>query len=84
MNDWTFGKNNIRAQFGDLSNLSMFGLNMSGYSAYINNVYLDGHLVQLGEGGIDGITPYTYSVDNIADTVPVNASGDLKQTPLAI
>ena len=79
VNDWTFGKNNIRAQFGDLSNLSMFGLNMSGYSAYINNVYLDGHLVQLGEGGIDGITPYTYSVDNIADTVPVNASGDLKQ-----
>ena len=79
VNDWTFGKNNIRAQFGDLSNLSMFGLNMIGYSAYINNVYLDGHLVQLGEGGIDGITPYTYSVDNIADTVPVNASGDLKQ-----
>ena len=73
VNDWTFGKNNIRAQFGDLSNLSMFGLNMSGYSAYINNVYLDGHLVQLGEGGIDGITPYTYSVDNIADTVPVDA-----------
>ncbi len=83
VNDWTFGKNNIRAQFGDLSNLSMFGLNMSGYSAYINNVYLDGHLVQLGEGGIDGITPYTYSVDNIADTVPVDASGNLKQELVA-
>ena len=80
---WTFGKGNIRAQFGDLSNLSMFGLNMSGYSAYINNVYLDGHLVQLGDGGIDGITPYTYSVDNIADTVPVDAAGNLKQELVA-
>lgn len=83
VDSWTFGKGNIRAQFGDLSNLSMFGLNMSGYSAYINNVYLDGHLVQLGDGGIDGITPYTYSVDNIADTVPVDASGNLKQELVA-
>ncbi|MDD7189337.1 MAG: hypothetical protein PUH41_02335 [Prevotella sp.] len=83
VDSWTFGKGNIRAQFGDLSNLSMFGLNMSGYSAYINNVYLDGHLVQLGDGGIDGITPYTYSVDNIADTVPVDALGNLKQELVA-
>lgn len=83
VDSWTFGKGNIRAQFGDLSNLSMFELNMSGYSAYINNVYLDGHLVQLGDGGIDGITPYTYSVDNIADTVPVDASGNLKQELVA-
>ena len=83
VNDWDFGKANIKAQFGDLSNLKVFGLDMTGYSAYLNNVYLDGYLKQLGDGGVDAITPYTYSVDNIADTVPVDASGNLKQELVA-
>lgn len=83
VNDWDFGKANIKAQFGDLSNLRVFGLDMTGYSAYLNSVYLDGYLKQLGDGGIDAITPYTYSVDNIADTVPVDAAGNMKQELVA-
>lgn len=36
----------IAAQFGDLSNLSVFGLNMTGYSAYLNNIYMSGAIKQ--------------------------------------
>ncbi len=43
---WEFSKNNIAAQFGDLSNLSVFGLNMTGYSAYLNNIYMSGTIQQ--------------------------------------
>lgn len=46
VNDWEFGENNIAAQFGDLSNLSIFGLNMDGYSAYLNNIYMSGVIKQ--------------------------------------
>lgn len=47
VNDWEFNDNNIGAQFGDLSNLSVFGLNMTGYSAYLNNIYMTGVINQL-------------------------------------
>lgn len=46
VNDWTFTEDNIAAQFGDLSNLSIFGLNMTGYSAYLNNIYMSGTIQQ--------------------------------------
>lgn len=46
VNDWEFTENNIAAQFGDLSNLSIFGLNMTGYSAYLNNIYMSGTIQQ--------------------------------------
>ena len=36
----------IKAQFGDLSNLSVFGLQMSGYSAYLDNIYMSGTIKQ--------------------------------------
>lgn len=45
--DWEFGAENIAAQFGDLTNLSIFGLDMSGYSAYLNNIYLTGRIEQI-------------------------------------
>lgn len=44
---WEFQKANIAAQFGDLSNLSIFDLNMKGYSAYLNNIYMTGVIEQL-------------------------------------
>lgn len=46
VNDWMFTEDNIAAQFGDLSNLSIFGLNMTGYSAYLNNIYMSGTIQQ--------------------------------------
>ncbi len=46
VNDWEFTANNIGAQFGDLSNLSVFGLFMTGYSAYLNNIYMTGVIEQ--------------------------------------
>lgn len=47
VNDWEFGPQNIAAQFGDLSNLSEFGMMMSGYSAYLNNIFMTGTLEQV-------------------------------------
>ena len=44
VSDWEFTAENIAAQFGDLSNLSVFGLAMSGYSAYLDNIYMQGLL----------------------------------------
>lgn len=44
MDDWTIRTENIAAQFGDLSNLKAHGLDMSGYSAYLKNIYLTGFL----------------------------------------
>lgn len=47
VNTWKFSAANIAAQEGDLSNLSVFGLNMTGYSAYYNNIYLSGAIKQI-------------------------------------
>lgn len=44
ISDWEFTAENIAAQFGDLSNLAVFGLQMSGYSAYLDNIYMQGLL----------------------------------------
>jgi hypothetical protein len=46
VNWWEFNENNVGAQFGDLSNLSVFGLDMTGYSAYLNNIYMSGTIQQ--------------------------------------
>lgn len=45
--DYTFGPDNIKAQFGDLSNLTVDGMPMKGYSAYLDNVYFSGVIKQL-------------------------------------
>ena len=57
VNSWEFTAQNIGAQFGDLSNLSVFGLNMSGYSAYLNNIYMSGVIKQFEE------LPYRIEID---------------------
>lgn len=47
MTDWEISLENIAAQFGDLSNLYVHGLNMDGYSAYLKNIYLQGFISDL-------------------------------------
>lgn len=43
---WEFSASNLAAQFGDLSNLEVHGLKMTGYSAYLNNIYMTGTIQQ--------------------------------------
>ena len=57
VNSWEFTAQNIAAQFGDLSNLSVLGLNMSGYSAYLDNIYMSGTIKQFEE------LPYRIEID---------------------
>lgn len=42
---------NIAMQFGDLSNLNVLGLEMEGYSAYLNSVYFTGTITQVKPSG---------------------------------
>lgn len=65
VNGWEIGSGNIAAQFGDLSNLAIFGIDMQGYSAYLDNVYMRGRIEQLDltprmelEYGGDGFMAY--------------------------
>ncbi len=44
--NWEFTQEMIAAQFGDLSNLSIFGIEMKGYSAYLQNIYMSGVIEQ--------------------------------------
>ena len=57
VNNWEFTADNIAAQFGDLSNLSVYGMNMSGYSAYLNNIYMSGVIQQFEN------LPYRMEID---------------------
>ena len=51
VSDWEFISSNIAAQYGDLSNLSVYGIDMTGYSAYLNNIYMSGVIQQFTPGG---------------------------------
>lgn len=51
VDDWEFSARNIAAQFGDLSNLSIHNMNMDGYSAYLNNIYMTGVINQISQDG---------------------------------
>ena len=44
---WEFETYNIAMQLGDLSNLSVFGYNLQGYSAFLNNAYITGHIEEI-------------------------------------
>ena len=46
VNGWEFTAGMIMAQFGDLSNLSLFDLDMTGYSAFLNHIYMNGVIHQ--------------------------------------
>lgn len=55
-NTWEFSASNIGLQYGDMSNLSIFGIDMSGYSIYLNNVYFTGTIRQVDPQGHTIIT----------------------------
>ena len=50
-NDWEIGKRNIALQYGDLSNLNIFGINATGYAFYGNSLYFTGTVTQIREDG---------------------------------
>lgn len=66
VDDWEFTAANIGAQFGDLSNLTAFGLTMTGYSAYLNNIYMTGYIKQTS-----GVTPRIEIANNGRDSLNV-------------
>lgn len=50
-NTWEISAANIAYQDGDLSNLNIHGMNMVGYSAYLNSVYFTGTIKQVKPDG---------------------------------
>ena len=55
-NTWEMSAANIAMQSGDLSNLNVHGLDMTGYSMYLNSVYFTGTVRQMKP---DGTPVYT-------------------------
>ena len=50
-NTWEIAAANIALQYGDLSNLNAHGMQMEGYSMYLNNVYFTGIIRQTKPDG---------------------------------
>lgn len=59
--NWTFNEANIVAQFGDMDNLVINGVKMSGYSGYLNNIYMTGVIEQFEH------FPYRMEIENSLD-----------------
>lgn len=51
VNNWEVTSSMVMMQLGDLSNLVISGLDLSGYSAYLRNVYMTGTIKQLSQDG---------------------------------
>lgn len=52
VNGWEIESNMIVMQLGDLSNLKLFGIDMTGHSAYLRNVYMTGVIRQISSDGV--------------------------------
>ena len=52
VSDWEIKVGMIAMQLGDLSNLKLFGLDMTGHSAYLRNIYMSGTIKQLSQDGV--------------------------------
>lgn len=76
VNTWEFTAKNIGAQFGRLDNLSVHGVNMTGYSAYLNNIYMAGHLEQL-KTAIESSANYTVDFSGYVDVITVDDAGNV-------
>ena len=50
-NEWEITAANIAMQYGDLTNLNVHGMNMEGYSMYLNSVYFTGTIAQVKPDG---------------------------------
>lgn len=58
VDDWDITAENIAMQFGDLTNLKTeYDIDMTGYSAYLQNVYLTGLIKQLSGSGEECVVP---------------------------
>lgn len=66
VNDWTYTPASIAMQLGDLTNLVIEGTPMSGYSAYLNNVYFDGVIRQIENSPLR-LTYETYGDKYVGD-----------------
>ena len=62
VNTWEFTNDNIAAQFGDLSNLIVSNTQLSGYSAYLNNIYFTGRIQGIAD------SRYYMEIDTQGDT----------------
>lgn len=51
VNNWEITSSMVMMQLGDLSNLVISELDLSGYSAYLRNVYMTGTIKQLSQDG---------------------------------
>lgn len=74
VNDWEFSEANIMMQTGDLSGLTVGGESLSGYSAYLNNVFFSGTVRQLR----DRIAQYADNLmsGTLGFTAPWEAQGN--------
>ena len=52
VNNWEITNEMIAMQLGDLSNLKLFGIDMTGHSAYLRNVYITGTFKQISDDGV--------------------------------
>lgn len=55
-NTWEIALANIAFQYGDLSNMSAHGVDMTGYSMYLDHIYMTGHINQIKPDGTPIIT----------------------------
>ena len=77
MTDWEIGADNIAAQFGDLTNMTIHGFEMSDYSAYLSNIYMTGTIQQF-----DLIKPMDIMYSSISDPGnPTDNPGNWVDTP---
>lgn len=50
-NTWEIGIVNIAFQYGEMGNMSVHGVDMSGYSMYLSNIYVTGSINQINPDG---------------------------------
>ena len=50
-NTWEIGEKNIGLQYGNMSNMNIYKLDLSGYSMFLNNVYMTGVIKQVKPNG---------------------------------
>lgn len=83
VNTWEIDpERNIAMQFGDCSGLSISGEDLSGYSAYLNNVYITGIIKWLEDHkeefkGKDGKDGYSVSLSSYDAVIAVNSDGEI-------
>lgn len=79
---WEFSFKNIACQFGDLDNLKIFGVDMTGYSAFINSLYFTGKIEQLEKIVEDtlGTGDLRMEIDSSAGTLFVDNNIDTTLT----